>query len=902
MSTALGLAALLALVAQPESEAPVAQLTKLPLLVKFVDAPYPPQALEARRQGAVLLQIDIDDEGKVERVALLESAGAEFDEAAMNAAAGFEFTPAEAGELGPVPVRITYRYAFTLAATPVDTASAAASAPDVRTAAPVNFTGRVLEGGARRPVQFAEVEIVVPSTATTTFAGVDTSTETDTLGRFSLRGIPAGQHKVRIKAPFFETLEQYEVIAEGEVLEVLYFATRLSKNPYEVIVRAKAPRKEVARRTLQLEEIRRVPGTQGDAIRVVQNLPGVARTPFGLGLLIVRGAPPQDTGVFIDGHRVPLLFHFGGIGGVTSVIHSSILEQINFLPGGFGPEYGLVSAGIVELETRRPKTDRVHGEAQIDTLALVPVNVSVFVEGPVTSNPKHGSFFFSLRRSSIDGVFAALLELADADFSLAPRYYDYQLRYDVPIGDDGKRNLSFFAYGSDDELLLLGAGNLGGNASSADSTQSRSFFHRFNPKFEYRASDDSKFEISPIFGFDYTNTEIPGSGGSGTQFKLEARNLHAGVRVVGETRLADWAKIEVGGDVLYFYFDNEAVVPVFAPIRDFPSPVLDDAPTRSDVVTIPVTAASLWTEVELTPLPGLTLWPGLRVQLLDYFAKDQLGVDPRLVEGRTLAAIDPRLTARYDPFESFGVKAQIGLYRQPALPPQIFLNADLPFQTTEQISGGIEWEIIDRLSLDVQGFYRHGRQVPFFTNRTEVVDGKIRPVGFLPPGENRSFGMEMLLRINKRWGLFGWLAYTLSRSEIKTRGNPYRQNFFFDQTHNINLVAVYELSLNWHVGTRFRYVTGGGLPNTVDRWYDADADSYFRDIDGLTRAPAFHQLDIYVEKRWAFDEWYFEAYLDLQNVYNHTNTELFAPTFDFKDTVAIPGLPILPTLGVKGVF
>ena len=68
------------------------------------------------------------------------------------------------------------------------------------------------------------------------------------------------------------------------------------------------------------------------------------------------------------------------------------------------------------------------------------------------------------------------------------------------------------------------------------------------------------------------------------------------------------------------------------------------------------------------------------------------------------------------------------------------------------------------------------------------------------------------------------------------------------------------------------------------------------------RSPPFHQLDLYVEKRWVFEQWYLEAYLDVQNVYNHTNTEFFAPTFDFKDTVPIPSLPILPTLGVRGVF
>jgi hypothetical protein len=51
----------------------------------------------------------------------------------------------------------------------------------------------------------------------------------------------------------------------------------------------------------------------------------------------------------------------------------------------------------------------VHGEAQVDFLTIVPINVSVFLEGPLTSDPADGAFFFSLRRSSIDGVFALVL-------------------------------------------------------------------------------------------------------------------------------------------------------------------------------------------------------------------------------------------------------------------------------------------------------------------------------------------------------------------------------------------------------------------------------------------------------------------------------------------------------------
>ncbi|MCK6547889.1 TonB-dependent receptor [Myxococcota bacterium] len=875
-------------------------LTKLPELVKYVEAPYPATALAEKREGVVQLAIDVDAQGVVQRVEVVKSAGLDFDAAAMQAACGFEFEPAEAAGLGPVPVRIFYKYGFVFRPPePVlaGTSSTATSGLDrgvlARRAAPINLSGTVREAGTRAPIPMAFVEVTIASTATVT----RTSTLSDERGRFAFRGLPPGRHAIAISAPFFERSSQSEEVREGEALEVLYYLTRTERSPYEVIVRGKIERKEVARRTLRFEEIERIPGTQGDAIRVIQNLPGVARTPFGLGLLVVRGAPPQDTGVFLDGHRLPLLFHFGGIGGVTSVLNSRGLEAIDFLPGGFGPEQGRVSAGAVELRSKPAATDRVHGEAVVDI-----AGASMFIEGPVSDDPRDGAFTLALRRSYVDGVLAGVLSALDADVALAPRYYDYQARYDRPIDGDPKKMLTLFVYGSDDELLLLGAATAAGQGTP-DGTQSRTYFHRINPRFTYTPSKDTSLVISPLFGVDYTNTETTGDP-SGNASRALIRDVNFGARIDGAHRLEPWLKLNAGVDALYYAFTSESELPVLPTVRDFPSPIPTDVPTRKDSAVIGAFISSVYAEAELTPLKDLYLWPGLRLDYYGFSAEDQPLIDPRLVEGRSLWSLEPRISGRYRVTDALWVKGQFGQYRQPPLPPQFYLNADLPLQEVEQYSGGIEWQLAKTLSLDLQGFYRWGSEFARFSRRVQVVNGQIRPVAFEADLLRRSYGSEVLLRLDKTAGLFGWIAYTLSRSEQRRDDQDWRSFFFFDQTHNLTAVASYELGLNWTLSARFRFVTGGGLPTTQSRWYDADRDGYQRDIEGeeQRRAPPFHQLDLRIDKRWVWDEWYLEAYLDVQNVYNATNTELYAPSFDFKSETAIPSLPIFPLLGVKGVF
>jgi len=98
----------------------------------------------------------------------------------------------------------------------------------------------------------------------------------------------------------------------------------------------------VTRRALEQREITRIAGTNGDALRSIENMPGVARPPFIAGGLIIRGSAPADTDIFVDGTAIPIAYHFGGL---SSVIPSELLTRIDFYPGNFGPEYSRALGG-----------------------------------------------------------------------------------------------------------------------------------------------------------------------------------------------------------------------------------------------------------------------------------------------------------------------------------------------------------------------------------------------------------------------------------------------------------------------------------------------------------------------------------------------------------------------------
>src|SRR4029079_14742435 len=180
--------------------------------------------------------------------------------------------------------------------------------------------------------------------------------------------------------------------------------------------------------------------------RSIQNLPGVARPPAILGLLIVRGSGPADTQTFIDGTPVPLIYHFGGL---SSVVPTETLDKIDFYPGNFSTQYGRVMGGIVDVGLRSPNDDgKFHGLAQADL-----VDARLLVEQTFQVGKSPIMLLAAGRRSYIDAWLGPVLSAAGGGVTQAPVYYAYQFLAEAKPSPSSSVRLAFF--GSDDALSLL---------------------------------------------------------------------------------------------------------------------------------------------------------------------------------------------------------------------------------------------------------------------------------------------------------------------------------------------------------------------------------------------------------------------------------------------------------------
>ena len=230
-----------------------------------------------------------------------------------------------------------------------------------------------------------------------------------------------------------------------------------------------------------------------------------------------------------------------------------------------------------------------------------------------------------------------------------------------------------------------------------------------------------------------------------------------------------------------------------------------------------------------------------------------------------------------------------------------FGNPKLTTEKAWHYSTGIEWRMTQTFSLDGTVFYKSLHDLVSPTDRTTTSGGTVTPLIYDNGGRGRVRGFDVLLRKNPGGAFTGWLAYTLSRSERRDSGATTYRLFDYDQTHILTVLGSYAFRRNITVSGRFRYVSGNPRTPVVGSVMNASADRYeplFGAVNSA-RNPAFHQLDLRVDKRWIFDRWMLNVYLDVQNVYNHKNPEGLSYSYDYSKSKAQGGLPILALFGVR---
>ncbi len=845
------LLALVAPLARPEEAS--GALTRPPAVVEPAEPEYPREAREAGLAGAVVLELEVSETGEVANATVTGPAGHGFDEAALAAARKLRFSPAEI-DGKPARVRIEYRFTFALAPVP------APEAPP-----PVNLRGVVLERGTRLPVVAASVE-----------AGGRTA-RTGRDGRFELAGVPEGRVRVTVVDGSHARYEADETIEAGKLTEVKYWVKRNQADAYEAVIVGARDEREVAHVAISSGEIQRVPGVSGDTVKVIQNLPGVARASTGEGHLVVRGSNERDTKVYVDGREVPFVFHFGGL---TSIYSADLVKEVEFEAGSFGVRFGRAIGGRVNLVTRDPG-ERTHAVADANLY-----HAMTLVEG----RPREDvGVAFAARRSYVDAVInAAADRMTDGPgFSIAPRYYDFQGKVAWRVSDSDVLRLDLL--GSDDRMVLTGVETTGLQDFDVDYGLG---FVQTGLRWEHRVSEATRLDLSA--GVSRNEIQMKFSD------DFDEKELEWIASFRGELRhgFGERLRVTAGFDGVWFpQAKVDVLAPAFTPPGQVPSPLQE---TTSYHQTVSGFEGGAFVEATWQPLPKLYLVPGVRA-------------DVHRSPYTSLSWVDPRLAARFEPRSGTALKGALGLYHQ--APPIVYLteewgNPDLREESAWQYSVGAEHRIVKHLFADLQLYYKRLFHLAEPSDRMILRDGQLVPEHFSSDSGGEAYGAELLLRWDPDGRFFGWIAYSLSRTKRDRPNSGARleeEADQYDQPHNVVALGTVELPEIWEglsAGFRVRYTTGNAHAPVRGAAYDADGDVYQPITTGAAtdREPSFFQLDVRVDKKWTHRTWTFAAYLDLQNVTSRENPEGAAYNYDYSRSGWATGLPLFPSFGVRAEY
>jgi hypothetical protein len=734
---------------------------------------------------------------------------------------------------------------------------------DVNSEVPLD--GQVLGKGDRVPL--AGVAVIVDEGPAREVTDLD--------GRFHFTALPIGSHVLHLRATQIPVTEAPVTLSAGKRTEVTLFVA--AKQRYTSVVRGQKAVVETVEHVLAAEEIKRIPGTQGDTLKAVQSLPGVARVPFGGGQLVVWGSSPEDTRVYVDGVFIPVLYHFGGL---RSTVNGEVVNALSFFPGGYGVEHGRGLGGVVEIDTRQPKTTGYHGFVQLDL-----IDGSLLLEGPITKNL---SFSVSARRSWID---AFLPLFTTNDFQLSPVYYDYQakLAWRASRRDD----VDVFIFGSDDKVSLLAKSP---NPNLDVAVDSHNYYHRILARWVHRFPGRETLTITPSIGYDVPFQVAATLGNQ--PFNVDAEMLSYALRATARVPLTKWLRIDAGLDFEGTRNTLGALVPARGQPREGDPPgfgltggILRD----NTVLYIHNTAPFVSLDFSFFD-KKLSISPQFRLDV--YSIAGYLGTPDAY--SHTYVEPEPRLALRYQIRPWVAVKAALGLYHQvpdPVSLTRFFGNPSVSPTTALQYVLGLELDPTPTLHIEAEGFYKDLRNL--------IVRGETATDPIVEnDGQGRVYGGELLIRQELWKNFFGWISYTISRAERRDHPDEPWRLFQFDQTHIFTILGSYKLPRGYQVGLRFRYVTGNPRTPVTGSYFDATSGAYTPIYGPVysARNPAFHQLDLRFDKTWTFNRWALSAYLDIQNLYNAQTPEGLAYNFDFTQSRPVSGLPFLPVLGLRGDF
>ncbi|MBT7653382.1 MAG: TonB-dependent receptor [Flavobacteriales bacterium] len=724
--------------------------------------------------------------------------------------------------------------------------------------------GRVFNSINNEAVPFANIYIDSTSVGTTS----------DIEGNYRITDLKPGTYSLTCSFIGFKTQISSEVNVSSARITTLDFAlVEESTNLNQVVITAspfnKREESPVSLRTISSSEIYRNPGGNRDISNVIQILPGVASSSSFRNDIIVRGGAPNENRFYLDGIEVPNINHFatqGSSGGPVGMINVNFIREVDFYAGAFPANRGNALSSILEFRQIEGNDESLKG-----TFMLGSSDVGMTLDGPIG---KKSTFILSARRSYLQFLFKAL------GLPFLPTYNDFQYKQTIKV--DKKNRITLIGLGAIDDFQLNTSANddivdedairrnnyilgnlpvntqwnytVGANWKHFSSNSFQNLVVSRNHLNNRAVKYQGNIEQQEFLLLDYNSQEIENKVRLENTIRKNGWKLNMGVGYENATYTnSTFNKIVVDGEVIDIDFDS----------------------------SLPLNKFAVFSQVSKELVKNkLLVSLGVRMDCNDYSEEMNNPLDQ----------LSPRLSASYSMTEKLKANFNVGRYFQ--LPPYTIMgyrdNNDLLANKENNITyiqadhyiAGLEYNPSLLSKVTLEGFYKTYDNYPFLIRDSlslANLGGDFGVIGNEPVNSTsfgRTYGVELLVQQKLLASIYGILSYTFVRGEFSDKNDELIASSW-DNRHILNITAGKKFKNDWEVGMKFRYV--GGAPYTpydvdrsatIDVWDVVQQGVFDWDQLNELRNPASHGLDIRVDKKWYFNEWAINAYIDVQNIYN----------------------------------
>jgi len=708
---------------------------------------------------------------------------------------------------------------------------------------------------------------------------------TNNAGYYTIAGLAPGTYTVRVTFLGFEPMEQEVTLEAGEDLRLDVELSPATTEVDEVVVEAErdaAEARAIGANRVETALIKQLPAVlEPDLFRSLQLLPGVkAASDFSSGLYI-RGGSPDQTLILLDRTTVYNPTHFFGL---FSTFNPDAIKDVQLYKGGYPAEYGGRLGSVVDIYNKDGNRRETQGGFSVGLLAS-----RAYVEGPYgrswgDDEEERGSYMVALRRSTLEPLLA-VLRSQDVD-GIPDGFFFYDVNAKINLDATPNDKLSLAVYGGQDvlDLQFLDDGRF--DISYGNRTASLDWQHLLS---------ETVFTNLTLTGSRYLSTPIATI--SSTRFSQ--RNEVTDVSLKGDiewvpTR-AHTLKGGIWAGALSFGLRN----------------TFDGEETFEQELSSGY--ASAYIQDTYRPHDDWQVRAGLRSS---YFDRGQYW------------RLEPRVSVDYTVAEGVRLQTAYGRYHQYLTleTSELFTGFDswlttddgVPPSYGDQFVVGVKTEPWTGWRVDVEGYYRTMRDLfeldPFLPDRAGLPYAETFRFG-----DGFAFGGEVLVQ-RSTGAVNGFVGYTLSRTARRfplVNVGPNGPLYYapkFDRTHDLNIVANYDLTEKWRMTAAFNYATGQPYTeptyrfSTVNDPFISDSqtrETFISPFNG-ERLPAYHRLDVGATRRGTWFGADFELQLQVINLYGRSNIWFYFFETNDDGTVErteVPQIPVpLPNVSFTMTF